>query len=57
MEESFLSDLERAEYYRKRYLSRGTFCVIVGILCFVLGFMTAYAYYKIYVPTHNESRH
>lgn len=44
--QNHLTDFERAEYYRKRYLSRGTLIIIYSILFFCLGFLTAKSIYK-----------
>ncbi len=40
-EEDKLTDTEELAYYRKYYYSRKTITVIVGILCFCIGFIAA----------------
>ena len=40
-----LGGIERAEYYRTRYLSRGTLIIIFSILFFIIGFLVARVIY------------
>lgn len=40
------ADFERAEHYRKLYLSRGMLIVVFSIIFFCLGFLVAKFIYK-----------